>query len=557
MKKIKLISFLLLSFVFVFTACKDKDDNIVELGSLVSATYDASTKYFTLKYSSGLDKDVKAVIDESSTPKTATATLDDGTTIYVSDASLSGTATISKDVNLVSQFVYDGMSSFYLWNTEVTNKKPTAADVFPAKYFYSILNSTDTQHGWSWITDDIESLLAGFSGEETGAFGFAPVFFWVDEAQTSIKAYVRYVFPNTPAANAGIKRGDIIAQVNGANLTLDNYRIIYGANSVTTFTVYDQNSENPRNVSITPGSFSTDPVLFSDVYEIEGKKIGYLFYTDFNASKNASLYNAFQNFKQAGVTDLVLDLRYNPGGSISAAIYLASMIAPETYVKNKSVFTTMTYNSYVNSAYDSNNWDRNAYLGSYQTSEQDPLNANLNLNNVYIIATSDSYSASELITFCLKPYMNVAHIGEKTGGKYTASWTVSAYDSFDGYAQPVYNASKLTTSQKSTLKNWGMQPIVGRYTDKNGTDFIRTNGLIPTYAITSQEYNTETWKQIGDEEDYLFAKAISLITGKAYAASATRNADLKQFSNAKLFSPKDEILKEGVVIDRPQIILPE
>ena len=465
---------------------------------------------------------------------------------------------VPESINTVSQFVYDGMSTYYLWADDMKNKKPTVADTDPEKYFYSTLNSIDTEHGWSWITDDINALLSDFEGETAGAFGFAPVALWYDDTQSRIVGFVRYVFPDTPAAKAGLKRGDVITHANGTILNGNNYGILFGSNSETTFTVLDQNFTNERQITILPSTINTNPVLFADVYEIEGKKIGYLFYTNFITEYNESLYQVFSTFKSKGVTDLVLDLRYNTGGGVSAATYLASLIAPETAVRNKEVFTKMSYNPFVNLQFDREDWDRNDYLGIYNNKFSDPLSANLNLDKVYIIATRSSYSASELITHCLAPYMTVEHIGEKTGGKYTASWTLHAYNNFGGTVQNVYKESSLMATEKSELKNWAMQPIVGRYTDKNDKDFIATNGLIPDYPIKSQENNTKTWKPIGDVSDYLFAKAISLITGLPYesAAVSTRSIPVQQFENAEKHSDIDNVYKEGVIIDNPRLLPP-
>lgn len=455
--------------------------------------------------------------------------------------------------NIVSEFVYDGMSTYYLWADEVENKKPTANDSDPEAYFYKILNSTDTEHGWSWITDDVDALLAGFEGEETNAFGFQPLALWSDQSYTSLLGFIRYVYPNTPAQAAGLKRGEVIIKIDNETITENNYLKMFGANTQTTFTVLDQNFENQRDVSITPASFNTDPVLFSGIYEISGSKIGYLFYTGFISKYNNSLFNAFSTFKTAGITDLVLDLRYNPGGGIDAAVYLASLVAPESFVKEKDVFSIMSYNTYLNDVFDSNKWDRNTYLGMYDNDiYHDPLEANLNLNKVYVITTSSSASASELLTFCLKPYMTVEQIGEKTSGKYTASWTLHAYNSYENRVQPIYKESNLSTSEKNTLKNWAMQPIVGKYTDKNNHDFIATNGLIPDNIVVSQEYNTESWKPIGDVDDYLFAKAISLIT-KTPLKSTHRSIEATPFIDPGLYSPIEKVLRRGV-IDSPKII---
>ena len=205
---------------------------------------------------------------------------------------------IKPKVNTVSQFVYDGMSLFYLWADEMVNKKPSEADTIPKEYFKGILNSIDREHGWSWITDDIYGLLKDFEGEETDAFGFSPTVLWANEAKTKLVAFVRYVYPNTPASEVGLKRGDVITKINGQEITASNYLTLYGANQETTFTVLDQNFTNPKEVQITPRSFSTDPVLFSDIYEIDGKKIAYLFYTGFNNKYNNSLYEAFSKLKK-------------------------------------------------------------------------------------------------------------------------------------------------------------------------------------------------------------------------------------------------------------------
>ena len=534
-----------------------KDGPIIQPNDRVeSVYYDSEKKSFKIKYS---DKEIeiKAVINDNTTPPTANLLLPNGIKLEVQDASISAPAKI-KLAPTVSQFVYDGLSLFYLWNQDMINNIPTANHTDPKSYFKSLLHKTDTEHSWSWITDNVDELLNDFEGEATDAFGFNPFPLWTDEGRTQLIGFVRYVYPNTPASEAGIVRGNVISKINGENITLSNYTTLYGANRETTFTVLDQDFTNPRDIKITPKSFATDPVLFSKVYEINGKKIAYLFYTGYRSNYNNSLYKIFSEFKRASVTDLVLDLRYNPGGSVASAVYLASLIAPEVVVKNKSPFSIMSYNKFINDVAKKNNWDVTDNLGEYVSNkEQNPLGANLNLNKVYILATGSSASASELTTFCLRPYMSVVHIGEETAGKYTASWTIHGYDKFvkDGQprAQPVYDISKLSSEQKEELRNWAMQPIVGRYTDKDGKDFIKDGALLPNHPIKTQEYNTETWKPIGDENDYLFAKAISLITGKPYTTSVLRSALNKKLIDAELHSPTESVIRNSIIQDNVNI----
>ena len=455
---------------------------------------------------------------------------------------------------IVSQFVYDGMSTYYLWADEMTSKEPAANDTDPTKYFQSLLNSTDKKQGWSYITNDVQKLLAGFSGEPK-SFGFSVGFEAVNA--TEYVAFIQYVFPNTPASNAGLKRTDFIGKINGQPITENNYRILYG-NETAKFTMYKKDSGNKfvddKEITLTPAVISTDPVLYKEIFEINGKKIAYLFYTDFIQNYNNSLYDAFSEFKQAGVTDLILDLRYNHGGALSAAIYLSSLIVPKTEVEKKSPFAIMSYNSLINRVFDRENISRVDSLGVYDSPrERNPLDANLNLNKVYIIATEDSYSASELVTFCLKSYVNIVHIGGNTGGKYTASWTIHPYDETLGL--PIYDAAKLPNDYKTKLKNWAMQPIVGRYTNCNNEDFSVPGYLVPDHSLKEGGGDIDYLVPLGDTNDVLLGQALYLITGDASYKPAQQvlgRAGINKTTSIPLHNPND-VRKEAVILDNVKL----
>lgn len=476
--------------------------------------------------------------------------------------------TSSDEINIVSQFVYDGMSTYYLWASEVANKKPTVADTDPEAYFYSILNSTDTRYGWSWITDDVQSLLNDFAGTPKASGAPSFTFMYANSQKTQYYAIVNYVFPNTPASNAGLKRLDIIGQIDGQSITNSNYLKLYGSDPVT-FSIYKLTASDivkDRDISITPTVISTNPVLLDSVYEIGNKKIGYLFYTDFISVFNNSLYQEFSKFKSAKITDLVLDLRYNHGGVITAATYLSSLVAPMNYVQSKSTLVKLTYNNDLNNYFDTHNYSRSYLLGEYdKTSEQNPITNNLDLPRIYIIATHDSYSAAELITFCLMPYMNVVHIGNKTGGKYTASWTLHAYDGDLGLT--VYGSNSLfkipkvlSPNEKETLKNWAMQPVVAFYSDKYEQNFSATDGLIPAAVNTFDEGfgYIDYWTQLGDTKDVFLGHALYLITGDTsykpvLPTKAARTVDLPILSKQKPNNPKD-VKMQSVILDKIEML---
>ncbi|MGI6573380.1 MAG: S41 family peptidase [Fermentimonas sp.] len=534
MKKLYLLLLLIVATVVTITSCEPNNNGSDEqLGEVVSATYDPVSKSFIVKFSSGAEKTFLATIDDTVTPSTAGYAFDKKTYLYAPDATVASDATICKKVNRVSQFVYDGMSTYYYWADNMLNRKPKLTDANPANYFYRLLHSTDTKNGWSWITDDIQALLAGFSGESL-SFGYDLGFIILNN---KVYAYIKYVYADSPAANAGLERLDLIGKLNGNHITTEerngntyvnseDVNLLYG-NDAVTFTTYRFSEDQlvqDKEVTITPNNSSKDPVLLDTLYTIGDKTVGYLFYTNFYSNFNHHLYEAFSRFKQEGVTDLVLDLRYNTGGSVSSAVYLASLIAPRSVVENKSPFIVMDYNDYLNRAFDKwyeeasasdkEKWDRKYYLGTYNSeNNENPLGANLNLNKVYIIATGNSYSASELILFCLRPYMEAVHIGSNTGGKYTASWTIHAYDNQNGQAINLYDVKELSLTEKNTLKNWGMQPIVAMFADKDSKNFSNTGHLVPNHALKEGFGYIDYWTPLGDTRDVLLGQALYLITG--------------------------------------------
>jgi carboxyl-terminal processing protease len=156
---------------------------------------------------------------------------------------------------------------------------------------------------------------------------------------TDVIIKVLYVLPGSPAAKAGLKRGDIITAVNGQKLTTSNYASLatdpatfnYGLAKVESGKIVDTDAVR----TVTAEVFQQNPVYLDSVYTIGGKTIGYLVYNQFIPGPNGSatatydqkLEQVFSNFKAKGVNELVLDLRYNPGGYVSSSVKLASMIA--------------------------------------------------------------------------------------------------------------------------------------------------------------------------------------------------------------------------------------
>ena len=142
--------------------------------------------------------------------------------------------------------------------------------------------------------------------------------------ETQVVVFVQYVVPGTPAADSGIVRGDIILTIDGQTLTKTNYYSLYYQNTATFgFGEWDGTSINPNDteISLTASILELNPVLYDKVIDYEGYKIGYLVYTLFSNGENNEWLNAlnavFEKFKSEGVSELVMDVRYNPGGDLA------------------------------------------------------------------------------------------------------------------------------------------------------------------------------------------------------------------------------------------------
>ena len=417
----------------------------------------------------------------------------------------------------VEQFIYRAMSDIYLYKADVpelgdnyftsnTEKNKFLADFdSPEDCFEGVQSEQDH---FSFMMDDytvLEKMLSGVSKSNGMDFALG----YIGDS-TDLFGYVRLVLPGTSAEEQGITRGTIFTEINGTQLTkynyedlisLENYTINLGKIIDGYITMTDD------TVNLTSVEYSENPVFIKKVVEIDGRKIGYLMYLGFYGTDehNAELNNAFGDFKAQGVTDLVLDLRYNGGGSVDTAIDLSSMITGQF---NNQVFIKYEYNEEYQAYFEENDPSRLKLRMDSQISTGEAIN-NLNLSKVYVLATQSSASASELVINGLKAYIDVIHVGTTTRGKFQASTTL--YDSPNFWK---YNDSnKWHVNPDHT---YVLQPLILKYSNKDGvTDFV--NGLDPDIELKENLGNFGT---LGDPEEPLFKTAINDILGKTQQEAA-------------------------------------
>ena len=402
--------------------------------------------------------------------------------------------TIDDKTLKVNTFITETMKEVYLWTDKMPTNINYRQESDPKAYFDKLLYKAEDK--WSFITDDYEGLIGSLSGQET-TYGYSVAFGRFINS-SNIFAVVQYVYPNSPAELAGLKRGDIFIKINGSAITDNNYlQFIYSNNITITLGEYDSGGismDGIGTVTLTARPMQLNAVLIDTVINYQGRKIGYLFYTQYYES-TTSLDNALLSFKADGITDLVLDLRYNPGGYVSTARHLCSALAPRTVVAQKEILITKHWNNLYQ-----NHWTTNNEQGQLEERFDASLvtnNVNMDLQQLYVLTGRGTASASELTITGLQPYMNnITLIGGTTVGKYVASATLR---------------SQKNGQVDSELSNWAIQPIIFAYANARGDSF--KNGFVPDYDVEDDYIRNPM--PLGDMQEALLAKALELITGVA------------------------------------------
>ncbi|MEM6893352.1 MAG: S41 family peptidase [Bacteroidota bacterium] len=407
-------------------------------------------------------------------------------------------------------FMWQAMNLWYFWQADVNNladdRFATNADYAtylsqnpdPRTFFFDEL--TFTEDRFTFINENYENLVNSLAGvSKSNGMEFGLVRF--SGNSDNIFGYVQYILPDSDASTKDIQRGEIFTRVNGTQLTVDNFGgLLISGND--TFTLGMANIVNgvvvdsSKEVSLTKvEGFQENPILLAETLEVNGTKIAYLMYNRFLNEFDDQLNEAFAKFVADGATELVLDMRYNPGGSVNTSRLLSSMV--HSTDENK-LYLRQRWNSKIQVQLSP------AQLEDYFASTVNgaPLNS-LNLTKLYVLATNSSASASELVMNGLDPYVDVIHIGETTSGKNEFSITLVA-DSGNSF---IYNQSR--ENQIDPEVAWGLQPLVGRNENADGF-FDYTAGLNPDIELEEDLTNLGI---LGDVNEPLLARAIQEITG--------------------------------------------
>lgn len=282
-------------------------------------------------------------------------------------------------------FLYNLLQTEYLWYDQVSDDVNYSVYQEPQEMINALKYSTYDK--WSY-SETIKEYEDG-SGQISEGFGC----YYSGNKIKTMKI-------NSPCYNSGLKRGDIVTKVNYQNATSEIYNAAQENLGVQSIFTIDRDGQE-LNVQITPLKYNYINTKSQVFTRTNGTKVGHMIFNEFSSTSADEVDEAFTYFKNNNIDELIIDLRYNSGGSLTTASILLDKIAG--YNNEDAVQAYSKWNQ--------NNSDKN----SIYYFEKD--NNSIDLNRVFFLTTDTTASASEISINNLKPYMDVKVIGSKTRGK--------------------------------------------------------------------------------------------------------------------------------------------
>jgi hypothetical protein len=297
-----------------------------------------------------------------------------------------------------SDTIYDTidetMSEWYLWNEDLPNINSSSYSSVN-DYFEALLVSQDR---WSYIAN-LDALLAYLENGTYIGYGLAFKY----DANNDLR--VKLIFDESPLAAEGITRGWKLVQINNKEVaSLSDDQVLDELDKNSSTFVFENNLGEQKEISANQQEIDQNSVLSKKVIDYEGTKVAYLAFDSFLGSSENDLNEAFNFFRTENAEELILDLRYNGGGSTYISNQLAGLITGNIY--QGDIYSKTLHNpSKTGENFSEAFFNQPSAYG---------------FNRVFVITTSGTASASEMVINGLRPYLgeeNVVLIGSKTHGK--------------------------------------------------------------------------------------------------------------------------------------------
>ena len=413
-------------------------------------------------------------------------------------------------------WMYETMQQEYLYYQDMPEENKLDFFKKPSEFLSSVVSQKDKKSGSTF--SHIDSVyVTSRAASQTPTFGFEGSMVRASNGSYGIR--VLYVQENSPAKEVGLERGSLIIAANNKKINSSDLFYITAPEEAYLFTLGKFNEtgfDTLQTVQMPAPRIVENENLYKwNIFEVNGKNVAYILYNEFGDNDTQNLSNMFSQLSGQTINDIVLDLRYNPGGYVNTAQLISTNLAPQEAIGN--VFLKMTHNDKINRT-DILNFEPGLLAGA----------ASLNYENLYIITSGNTASASEIVINCLKPYMagRLIQVGTATFGK--------------NVAQQLYTDEV----QAPMLEFWLTNSLLSNSEDNS--DYY-TNGLLPDYEI-SENLKGELG-ELGTAQDSLMIPILKHIETGSFPTAETeetlsRNGHEKYNFNSSIdIKPKSAILK--------------
>ncbi|OQX29248.1 MAG: hypothetical protein B0D92_04735 [Spirochaeta sp. LUC14_002_19_P3] len=404
------------------------------------------------------------------------------------------------------------LETFYFWH-ESLPATITVTEEDPGNFVTRLLYASDK---FSFFRTTDEYYQSNYGISSSPIHGFTMGLY-------KEKVYLTAVYSDSKAMEANLERGYRLIKIGdnviGIDIALENVGTEIGKNTTNTLTFEKSDGTQVTVTNLAKSEVTRtfiDPVKDENgdwqkikIIDEGAKRVGYIQYNSFSHADRTELVDALKSL--SGVDEFILDLRYNGGGYLTNAILLASAIVDSSHLGEESLY--LKYNPQYKNTIEKNRFNTSAELTALGVTP-------LNLKRVFILSTSRSASASELVLKILEPFMDVQHIGTTTYGKPVGQFVLDTHKSY-GYkfylvTFAVFNKAAYDASN-SLDNSW-------LYYDGIAPDYEVGEFRQVTVNINGSNQTMDILEPFGSEDDPLVAAALSYITNGSYA-KATASSD--------------------------------
>ena len=255
---------------------------------------------------------------------------------------------------LSNQWIYRVMKLYYYWAEEIPQEMGSQYGQTPDAFFNQLLYKEDR---FSWISSSKASNNSKIYGNLTNK-GFEYILYYADSTENEMLGEVIYTYPGSQAEKKGIFRGMFFNTVNNEKITRKNYStLLTTSGAYYQFIKLGDGCTDTISIQVTQDNNPLNPILATSILTQGEHTIGYICYRQFinDFGDNSGIYKkelmqVFSSFREAGISDLVVDLRYNTGGDLRLSVDLGSLMVPRTS-DSLQVAVKVEYNDKLNKAY--------------------------------------------------------------------------------------------------------------------------------------------------------------------------------------------------------------